>query len=113
MRALLQPQPTQAGQNGTEQDAEAGAGENIEPPTTAMRALEKQHKCVKVRNLRKEFSTPDGTKVAVNNLNLTMYEGQIFCLLGHNGAGKTVTFSMLTGLLAPTSGEATIFGEPT
>lgn len=36
-------------------------------------------------------------KIAVNNLNLNMYEGQITVLLGHNGAGKTTTMSMLSG----------------
>ena len=36
-------------------------------------------------------------KVAVNNLSLNMYKGQITVLLGHNGAGKTTTMSMLTG----------------
>ncbi len=38
-----------------------------------------------VRGLRKEFDTPDGIKKAVDGVDLTMYEGQIFCLLGHNG----------------------------
>ena len=36
-------------------------------------------------------------KVAVNELNVNMYEGQITALLGHNGAGKTTTMSILTG----------------
>lgn len=36
-------------------------------------------------------------KVAVENTNLNMFEGQITVLLGHNGAGKTTTMSMLTG----------------
>ena len=36
-------------------------------------------------------------KVAVNQLSLNMYEGQITALLGHNGAGKTTTMSILTG----------------
>ena len=40
---------------------------------------------------------------------MTMYNGQIFALLGHNGAGKTTTLSMLTGLLSPTSGKAEVF----
>ena len=35
--------------------------------------------------------------IAVNELNLNMYEGQITALLGHNGAGKTTTISILTG----------------
>jgi ATP-binding cassette subfamily A (ABC1) protein 3 len=48
-----------------------------------------------VRNLVKTF----GEKVAVNDASMTMYNGQIFALLGHNGAGKTTTISMLTGLI--------------
>ena len=38
-----------------------------------------------------------------------MYNGQIFALLGHNGAGKSTTISMLTGLLSRTTGIARIF----
>ena len=40
-----------------------------------------------------------------------MYEGQIFCLLGHNGAGKTTTISMLTGMITPSSGDASVAGD--
>jgi ABC-type multidrug transport system ATPase subunit len=53
-------------------------------------------------NLNKEF---DNGRRAVKDLNLTIYNDQIFVLLGHNGAGKTTTISMLTGLLEPTSGD--------
>lgn len=42
-------------------------------------------RCVAVRGLTKEFDTPDGVKRAVDGVDLTMYEGQIFALLGHNG----------------------------
>ena len=49
-------------------------------------------------------------KVAVDNLSLNMYKGQITALLGHNGAGKTTTMSILTGLFTATSGEAHING---
>lgn len=59
-----------------------------------------------MRNLVKRF----GEKTAVNGTSMTMYNGQIFALLGHNGAGKTTTISMLTGLLEPTSGQAEVFG---
>ena len=41
---------------------------------------------------------------------MTMYNGQIFALLGHNGAGKTTTISMLNGMLEPTEGKAEVFG---
>ncbi|CAJ0942040.1 unnamed protein product, partial [Mesorhabditis belari] len=50
----------------------------------------------------------DGVKKAVNGLNLKMYHGQITALLGHNGAGKSTTFSMLTGVAAPSGGTAYI-----
>ena len=38
-----------------------------------------------------------------------MYNGQIFALLGHNGAGKSTTISMLTGLLSKSTGEASVY----
>lgn len=52
----------------------------------------------------------DAQKVAVENLNLRLYSGQITALLGHNGAGKSTTFSMLTGVISSTSGTAYIDG---
>ncbi|GJQ67966.1 hypothetical protein Trydic_g16721 [Trypoxylus dichotomus] len=62
---------------------------------------------VKISHLRKQFTKH---KVAVRDLSLNMFEGQITVLLGHNGAGKTTTMSMLTGMLPPTSGTAIING---
>ena len=52
---------------------------------------------------------PNG-KVAVEDLSLNFYEGQITSFLGHNGAGKTTTISILTGMFPPTSGTAKING---
>lgn len=51
-----------------------------------------------------------GEAVAVDNLNITVEEGEIFGLLGPNGAGKSTTIKMITTLLPPTSGDATIAG---
>jgi ABC-2 type transport system ATP-binding protein len=61
---------------------------------------------IKATNLRKTF----GDNVAVAGLNLNIEEGEFFCFLGPNGAGKTTTIKMLTGLIQPTSGEASIGG---
>jgi ATP-binding cassette subfamily A (ABC1) protein 3 len=47
---------------------------------------------------------------AVKDLNLTLYPDQISVLLGHNGAGKSTTIGMLTGLIDQTKGTAKIFG---
>ncbi len=49
-------------------------------------------------------------EAAVNHISFSIPSGSIFGLLGPNGAGKTTTISMLCGLLAPTSGTATILG---
>lgn len=50
-------------------------------------------------------------RVAVDNLDLTINEGEFFALLGVNGAGKTTTIKMLCCLLPPTEGEALLLGD--
>ncbi|XP_053732917.1 glucosylceramide transporter ABCA12 [Synchiropus splendidus] len=52
-----------------------------------------------------------GDRVALENLNLTFYEGHVTSLLGHNGAGKTTTMSLLTGLFAPSAGSIQVYGK--
>jgi ABC-2 type transport system ATP-binding protein len=63
--------------------------------------------------LGKTFKKPFSGKkvVAVERIDLQVQEGQIVGFLGPNGAGKTTTLKMLTGLIAPTTGTATIFGH--
>jgi ABC-2 type transport system ATP-binding protein len=48
--------------------------------------------------------------VAVNNISLTLYTGEIFALLGPNGSGKSTTLKMLMGLVQPTAGEISVLG---
>ena len=62
---------------------------------------------ISVRSLTKQF----GTQTAVDSLTLDIPAGQVVGLLGPNGAGKSTTLKMLTGMLAPTSGTATICGH--
>uniref|UniRef100_A0A665XAW7 ATP-binding cassette, sub-family A (ABC1), member 12 n=1 Tax=Echeneis naucrates TaxID=173247 RepID=A0A665XAW7_ECHNA len=52
-----------------------------------------------------------GNRVAIENLNVSFYEGHVTSLLGHNGAGKTTTMSLLTGLFAPSSGTIEVYGR--
>jgi ABC-2 type transport system ATP-binding protein len=69
---------------------------------------------LEIDKLGKVFKKPFSGKrvVAVDGVDLTVRRGQIVGFLGPNGAGKTTTLKMLTGLIAPTSGRASIFGRP-
>jgi ABC-type multidrug transport system ATPase subunit len=60
-----------------------------------------------ISNLTKHF----GRIKAVNSLNLQVNRGQVFGMLGPNGSGKTTTLGMLMGVVNPTSGNFTWFGE--
>src|SRR5258705_5654997 len=51
-----------------------------------------------------------GDRVAVSHVTLSIGESEIFGMLGPNGSGKTTLIRMLCGLLAPTSGHATVGG---
>ena len=62
--------------------------------------------CIRVKNLSKSFQ---GRKV-VDNLSFEVNKGEVFALLGHNGAGKSTTIDLILGLKEPDSGEATILG---
>src|SRR3990167_3849694 len=55
---------------------------------------------------RKEFEIK-----AVNDLSLSLNEGEIVGFIGPNGAGKTTTLKMLSGLLYPTSGSVSVLGH--
>ena len=52
-----------------------------------------------------------GDNIAVNSLDLDIPEGEIFGLVGPDGAGKTTTMRLLTGILDPTSGEGWVYGK--
>ena len=62
--------------------------------------------CIQVKNLTKSFS---GRKV-INDLSFEVNKGEVFALLGHNGAGKSTTIDLILGLKSPDEGTATILG---
>jgi ABC-2 type transport system ATP-binding protein len=64
---------------------------------------------VETKNLTKYYGKTRG----IENLNLEIYQGEIFGLLGPNGAGKTTTIRLLLDLIRRTSGEARVFGLDT
>ena len=62
---------------------------------------------IEVRNLKKSF----GDFQAVQDASFNAESGEVLSLLGPNGAGKSTTISMLSGLLAPTAGDASVMGH--
>jgi ABC-2 type transport system ATP-binding protein len=61
---------------------------------------------IQLRNVTKKF----GTNVAVDDLTLTVERGEIFGLLGHNGAGKSTAIGMMLGQVWPSGGEVRLCG---
>ncbi|AZQ62274.1 ABC transporter ATP-binding protein [Flammeovirga pectinis] len=68
--------------------------------------METENKIISANKLTKKF----GDFKAVNEITFDVKKGEIFGFLGANGAGKSTAMKMLTGLLSPTSGEATVAG---
>jgi ABC-2 type transport system ATP-binding protein len=62
---------------------------------------------IELRQVKKVF----GVRMAVEGLDLTVKAGEIFGLLGHNGAGKSTTIGMILGQVWPTAGKITISGH--
>lgn len=63
---------------------------------------------IQTENLTKQY----GKKRGCENINISVEEGSLYGFLGPNGAGKSTCIKMLTGLIFPTSGTATVLGEP-
>ncbi|KAF4733565.1 hypothetical protein FOZ63_023779, partial [Perkinsus olseni] len=69
--------------------------------------LEREQATIGIHDLRVHFKSVR----AVDGLDLTMYRDELFVLLGHNGAGKSTTINVLSGMLVPSSGEVTVYGH--
>jgi ABC-2 type transport system ATP-binding protein len=87
--------PLPAGPSSAEQ-AEPTAGTGSTVPAVATSALHKAF----------------GRRVALHDLTLQVGAGEVFGFLGPNGAGKTTAMKILLGLVAPSGGQALVFGRP-
>jgi len=81
----------------------SSAVEGVGPP----RPVDRTNEYVRIEHVTKRF----GDFVAVDNVSLTIFKGEIFCLLGGSGCGKTTLLRMLAGFEAPTSGRIFIDGQ--
>jgi simple sugar transport system ATP-binding protein len=64
---------------------------------------------IDVQNISKQF----GSVVALSGVSMTVWPGEVHCLLGDNGAGKSTLIKTLSGVHRPTSGEILLDGQPT
>jgi putrescine transport system ATP-binding protein len=71
------------------------------------RQVDKTNEYIRIEHVTKRF----GDFVAVDNVTLSVFKGEIFCLLGGSGCGKTTLLRMLAGFEAPTSGRIFIDGQ--
>ena len=73
----------------------------------SLQSLGEQRAVLSARGLSRRF----GGFLAVNNVDIDVFHGEIHALIGPNGAGKTTVFNLLTKFLQPTAGKITLMGE--
>ena len=65
---------------------------------------------LELTGLTKVFTTPEGSFVAVENVNVLIRNGEFVCILGHSGCGKSTVLSIIAGLQRATFGGVVIDG---
>ncbi|MGX9135744.1 methionine ABC transporter ATP-binding protein [Rummeliibacillus sp. JY-2-4R] len=66
---------------------------------------------IQLKNVVKKYKTANGSLTAVNDVNLSINDGEIFGIIGYSGAGKSTMIRLLNGLEKPTSGTVTVNGQ--
>ncbi|MEJ7735417.1 MAG: ABC transporter ATP-binding protein, partial [Polyangiaceae bacterium] len=108
-------------ESGAEREALAARPADEHPAATGVESkapesdtADDRPRLIEVRDLKKTFTVGLFVRKrveAVKGVSFDVRRGEIFGFLGPNGAGKTTTIKMLTGLIAPSGGEAFLFGE--
>ena len=70
-----------------------------------------QETIIQLKGMGKEFRTANGPVVALDNINLDIYRGEIFGIIGLSGAGKSTLVRCINMLEIPTSGQVLFEGE--
>lgn len=73
----------------------------------SQKTIDRSHEYVRIEGVTKRF----GDFVAVDNVSLSIFKGEIFCLLGGSGCGKTTLLRMLAGFESPSAGRLLIDGQ--
>lgn len=95
--------------------AEPGSGATTETNNASKIAAagrKSQKPLIQVKNVRKIYRMGDEAVIALNNVTLDIYRGEVVCFLGTSGSGKSTFLNMVAGLEKPTRGEIFIGGIP-
>uniref|UniRef100_B8HN94 Nitrate ABC transporter, ATPase subunits C and D n=1 Tax=Cyanothece sp. (strain PCC 7425 / ATCC 29141) TaxID=395961 RepID=B8HN94_CYAP4 len=65
-----------------------------------------------IKDVSKVYPTPKGPYTVLEDVNLTIAEGEFICLIGHSGCGKSTLLNMVSGFNQPTAGEVKLQGKP-
>ncbi len=66
---------------------------------------------LKIEEISKVYPTPKGPVTVLENVNISIQEGEFVCLIGHSGCGKTTLLNMVAGFSEPTVGKISVNGE--
>ncbi|MFB2972437.1 ABC transporter ATP-binding protein [Aerosakkonema sp. BLCC-F183] len=66
---------------------------------------------LEIENVSKIYATPKGPYTVLEDVNLTVYEGEFVCVIGHSGCGKSTLLNMVAGFNKPTDGEVRLRGS--
>ena len=73
--------------------------------------MDQEHAIIQVKDLRKVYQMGEEKVVALNRINLEIHAGEICCIFGTSGSGKSTFLNMLAGMEKPTYGSIRILGR--
>jgi nitrate ABC transporter ATP-binding subunit len=79
----------------------------LAPPSTTV-----QSDFLRIDHVSKSFPTPKGPLCVLNDISLTVAEGEFVCFIGHSGCGKSTLLNLVSGFLQPTDGSVFLNGQP-
>jgi bicarbonate transport system ATP-binding protein len=65
-----------------------------------------------IEDVSKVYPTPTGSYTVLENVNLTVNQGEFICVIGHSGCGKSTLLNMVSGFASPTTGSVRVNGKP-
>ena len=87
--------------------------QTLELSPQPMQTLAKpQEPFVVIENVSKVYPTPRGPYTVLEDVNLTVNEGEFICVIGHSGCGKSTLLNMVSGFAHPTDGSVRVHGKP-